>query len=141
MEKKPRISIVIPAFNEEDAIREGLDKLIEAQLHEKYEVIYVNDGSTDRTKEIIKEYPVKLYNHNVNKGYGAALKTGIRKAEGEKVIILDSDGQHDPKYVDELLILLEENDMVIGERTEDSYQVSKRKGGKKNDSYHRRVPR
>ncbi len=125
------ISIVIPAYNEEDAVRYGLDKLIDGGFHEKYEVIYVNDGSLDKTGEIIKEYPVKLFNHNVNKGYGAALKTGIRKATGDKIIILDSDGQHNPKYIDTLIELLQEHDMVIGERTDDSFQVKRRQSGKK----------
>lgn len=126
-----KISIIVPAYNEEDAIRYGLERFIELGFHEKYELIYINDGSSDRTAEIIQEYPVKLYNHNVNKGYGAALKTGIRKASGDKVIILDSDGQHDPKYIDELIEKLNENDMVIGERTAGSFQVKRRKSGKK----------
>ncbi|MDZ7743350.1 MAG: glycosyltransferase family 2 protein [Bacteroidota bacterium] len=125
------ISIIVPAYNEEDAIRYGLEKFIELGFHEKYELIYINDGSTDKTAEIIREYPVQLYNHNVNKGYGAALKTGIRKAKGEKVIILDSDGQHDPKYIDTLIEQLDEFDMVIGERDDDSFQVKRRQTGKK----------
>lgn len=125
------ISIVVPAYNEEDAIRYGLEKFISLGFHEKYEVIYVNDGSSDKTGDIIKEYPVKLYQHNVNKGYGAALKTGIRHATGDKTIILDSDGQHDPKYIEQLIEMLEEFDMVIGERTDDSFQVKRRQSGKK----------
>jgi glycosyltransferase involved in cell wall biosynthesis len=130
MENSPSISIVIPAYNEEVGIRYGLEKLVELGYHEKYEVIYINDGSSDKTKEIIQEFPVKLYNHNVNKGYGAALKTGIRKATGDKVIILDSDGQHDPKYIDQLISMLDEHDMVIGERDDDSFQVKRRQSGK-----------
>lgn len=126
-----KISIIVPAYNEEDAIRAGLDRLIELGFHEKFEVIYVNDGSTDRTREIIQEYPVKLFNHNVNKGYGASLKTGIRKATGDKVIILDSDGQHDPKYIDQIIDKLKDNDMVIGERTDDSFKAKRRQSGKK----------
>ncbi|MCF8366030.1 MAG: glycosyltransferase family 2 protein [Bacteroidales bacterium] len=124
------ISIIVPAYNEEDAIRFGLAKFVELGYHEKYELIYINDGSTDKTGEIIREYPVKLYNHNVNKGYGAALKTGIRKASGDKVIILDSDGQHDPKYIEQLIGMLDEYDMVIGERDNDSFQVKRRQAGK-----------
>jgi glycosyltransferase involved in cell wall biosynthesis len=126
-----KISIIIPAYNEEKGIRQGLESIIKLNLHEKYEVIYINDGSTDRTKEIIQRYPVKLHNHNVNKGYGAALKTGIRKATGDKVIILDSDGQHDPKYIKKVIEMLEEYDMVIGERTDTSFHVKRRQAGKK----------
>lgn len=125
------ISIVVPAYNEEDAIAHALDRFVELGMDKKYEIIYVNDGSEDRTPEIIKEYPVKLINHNVNKGYGAALKSGIRNATGQKVIILDSDGQHDPKYLEQLIKLLDENDMVIGERAEGSHQVKRRQSGKR----------
>lgn len=126
-----KISIIVPAYNEEDAIRYGLEKFIELGYHEKHELIYINDGSTDRTAEIIREYPVILYSHNVNKGYGAALKTGIRKATGDKVIILDSDGQHDPRYIEQLIGLLQDYDMVIGERDDKSFQVKRRQSGKK----------
>jgi glycosyltransferase involved in cell wall biosynthesis len=125
------LSIVIPAYNEEEGIRHGLERIVEMKFHEKYEVIYVDDGSTDNTYQIVSEYPVTCLRHNVNKGYGAALKTGIRKAKGEKVVILDSDGQHDPKYLDTLIGMLNEYDMVIGERTAESFQVKNRQGGKR----------
>ncbi len=101
------------------------------QFHSRYEVIYVDDGSTDKTFEIISEFPVKCFRHHTNKGYGAALKTGIRKASGDKVVILDSDGQHDPKYIDTLIDMLDTYDMVIGERTDDSFQVKRRQSGKR----------
>jgi len=127
----PAISIVIPAFNEEEGIRQGLERIVEMKFHEQYEVIYVDDGSTDNTLGIIREFPVKCYRHNTNKGYGAALKTGIRKARGEKVVILDSDGQHDPTYIGTLIAMLDDYDMVIGERTADSFQVKSRKSGKR----------
>ncbi|MDZ7774839.1 MAG: glycosyltransferase family 2 protein [Bacteroidales bacterium] len=78
------ISIVVPAYNEEDAIAHALDRFVELGMDKKYEIIYVNDGSEDQTPDIIKKYPVKLINHNVNKGYGAALKSGIRNARGKK---------------------------------------------------------
>ena len=126
-----KISIIVPAYNEENAIRFGLEKFIELGYHKKHELIYINDGSTDKTADIIREFPVKLYNHNVNKGYGAALKTGIRKAKGDKVIILDSDGQHNPKYIEQLIEMLNDYDMVIGERDDQSFQVKRRQTGKK----------
>jgi glycosyltransferase involved in cell wall biosynthesis len=129
--QNPTISIVIPAYNEAEAIRHGLDRIVEMKFHEKHEVIYIDDGSSDETFNIIKEYPVKCIRHYVNKGYGAALKTGIRKARGEKIIILDSDGQHDPKYIETLIEMLDQYDMVIGERTSDSFQVKNRQGGKR----------
>lgn len=124
-------SIVIPAFNEEDVIRTALDRLVEQGLHQKYEILIVDDGSTDSTPEIIKEYPVQMLKHHVNKGYGAALKTGIRKASGKRVIMMDSDGQHDPAYISGMEKLLDEYDMVIGERSATSHQVRRRKLGKR----------
>lgn len=131
MPENKDISIIVPAYNEEDAIRFGLERFVELGFHEKYELIYINDGSTDDTEKIIREFPVKLYNHNINKGYGAALKTGIRKATGKYVIILDSDGQHDPRYIDQLIGLMHDYDMVIGERNKKSYQRKRRQSGKK----------
>ncbi|MBM3435309.1 MAG: glycosyltransferase [Bacteroidetes bacterium] len=131
MENKDKVSIIVPAYNEEEVIKYSLDRLISLGFHNKYELIYINDGSTDGTGNIIKDYPVKLINHNSNKGYGAALKTGIRKATGKKIIILDSDGQHDPKYIERLINMLDEHDLVIGERSSDSFQVKRRQGGKK----------
>jgi glycosyltransferase involved in cell wall biosynthesis len=128
---KKSITIIIPAYNEETGIKGTLEKLVAGKYHEKYEIIVVNDGSTDKTREISEEFPVKVYSHTVNKGYGASLKTGIRKSSCDKVIFMDSDGQHDPKYLDELVGMLEDYEMVIGCRTEDSFQVRNRKAGKK----------
>ncbi len=126
-----KISIIVPAYNEEDAIRYSLEKFKNLGLDKLHEIIYIDDGSTDNTSNIIQEYPVKLIRHNVNKGYGAALKTGIRNATADKVVILDSDGQHDPKYLERLVALLADYDMVIGVRDEASHQVKNRKLGKK----------
>ena len=124
-------TIVIPAFNEEDVIHELLERIVEEELDKSYEVLFIDDGSTDQTAEIIGRYPVKLVKHHVNKGYGAALKTGIRNAGGTFVIIMDSDGQHDPQFIGKIESMLQEHDMVIGERSAASFQVRRRKAGKK----------
>jgi glycosyltransferase involved in cell wall biosynthesis len=124
-------TIVIPVFNEENYIKELIDKIFSLRLNDRFEIIVIDDGSTDSTTQIIKEYPVTLIKHNINKGYGAALKTGIRKARGRKIIIFDSDGQHDPKDVLTAEKLLAEHDLVIGERLNNSYQVKSRQPGKK----------
>lgn len=129
--KSHSTSVIIPAYNEEDAISTTLDQLVALKLHEKYEILVIDDGSNDRTSEVISKYPVTLLKHHVNKGYGAALKTGIRHANGERVILMDSDGQHDPGYITGIEMLLEQHDMVIGERSASSYQVRRRKSGKR----------
>ncbi len=128
----PDTSIVIPAFNEGENIHHLLDKLVALNFHKKYEVIIVDDGSSDNTASVVEQYPVRLVKHQVNRGYGASLKTGIRKSIGTKVITMDSDGQHDPSYVPEIEKMLDDGyDIVIGERTADSFQVKSRQGGKK----------
>ena len=128
---KHSTSIIIPAYNEEDAIESTLRRLVDLKIHEENEIIVVDDGSDDGTAEIVKKYPVTLYMHHMNKGYGAALKTGIRKAKGSYVILMDSDGQHDPTNIADIRALLDEYDMVIGERSNTSFQVKRRKAGKR----------
>jgi glycosyltransferase involved in cell wall biosynthesis len=126
-----KYSIIIPAYNEASVIGGFLDKLNKIEGLGVHEIIIVDDGSTDDTARIVSNYDVKLIKHGNNKGYGAALKTGIRKAEGDIIITLDSDGQHDPNEIPNICRLLEQNDMVIGERGKDSHHVRNRKGGKK----------
>ncbi|HLN52238.1 MAG TPA: glycosyltransferase family 2 protein [Lentimicrobium sp.] len=123
-------SVIIPAFNEETGIGPLLEKMQETGLLDKYEVIVVDDGSSDNTSDIVSKFPVKLVKHGVNKGYGASLKTGIRRATMDKVMMLDSDGQHDPAYLNIIDDMLNEAEMVIGERNTESFQVTNRKGGK-----------
>lgn len=124
-------SIIIPAYNEEEAIGATLKRLVDLKIHEKHEIIVVDDGSSDSTAEIVASYPVKLYRHHINKGYGASLKTGVRRATGKYVIMMDSDGQHNPEDIARIEDLLGEFDMVIGERTKGSFQVKRRKAGKR----------
>ncbi|MBE0661620.1 MAG: glycosyltransferase family 2 protein [Bacteroidales bacterium] len=131
MPETPVISVVIPAYNEAEGIATLLEKIVVLGYHQSYEVIVIDDGSSDSTAEIVKKFPVRLLRHHTNIGYGAALKTGIRKAKGKKIIMLDSDGQHDPEYIPKIAALLDEHELVIGERTSDSFQVKNRQGGKK----------
>jgi glycosyltransferase involved in cell wall biosynthesis len=126
-----KISIVIPAYNEETGLKPTLEKLTTQPWIKDHEIIVVDDGSSDATYEVAKSFGVNVARHNTNKGYGAALKTGIRKSVGEKVVLMDSDGQHDPAYLPELFSMLDEHDMVIGTRTADSHQVKTRQAGKK----------
>jgi glycosyltransferase involved in cell wall biosynthesis len=124
-------TVVVPVYNEEDAVSIPLERIVELKLHEKFEFLFIDDGSDDGTADVIRRYPVKLIRHTSNKGYGASLKTGIRRAHGKKILLMDGDGQHDPAYLEELDRLLEDCDMVIGERTAGSHQVKTRKAGKR----------
>ncbi|HEY4908661.1 MAG TPA: glycosyltransferase family 2 protein, partial [Methylomirabilota bacterium] len=80
------------------------------------EIVVVNDGSTDGTERVARDFPVTVVSHQVNRGYGAALKTGIAQAKHDFVVFFDADGQHDPTRIRGMLHALEGADLVIGER-------------------------
>lgn len=112
------LSIVIPAHNEEKAIGAVLDELIEVLEGQKYEIIVVDDGSTDKTPKIVqKKDSIKLIQHHYNKGYGAAIKTGIKNATNEVILIIDGDGSYPVKAIPEFLKEADKYDMVVGART------------------------
>ena len=119
MKNKREVSIVVPAYNEEEGIRSVVQGIIETveSMDIEYELIIVNDGSTDNTSRMVEGLSVKLINHQKNKGYGAALKTGISNSKYENVLIIDADGTYAPEYIPVLLNFADENDMVVGART------------------------
>ena len=120
-----RFSVVVPCYNEEGAIRQTIEELTSSLGDEDhYEIILVDDGSTDQSTEIISELlshdsSIRLVRHQKNKGYGAALKSGIRRAMASLVVITDADGTYPNEVIPELVAtLLEEDlDMVVGSRT------------------------
>ncbi len=124
------ISIIIPVFNEEAAIGNTLEGLVASGWSERAKILVVDDGSTDSTAEVVSRYPVRLLRHGGNRGYGAALKTGIRAATTEHVLIMDSDGQHTAEMLEAIVREMPNYDMVIGERAAGSHQVRSRKFGK-----------
>jgi glycosyltransferase involved in cell wall biosynthesis len=89
-----RVTIVIPAHNEEKAIGNVLASLSSQLPANVVDIILVNDGSTDRTQEIAEAAQVRVLRQPSNRGYGAALKAGIRAAKTEYVLTMDADGQH-----------------------------------------------
>src|SRR3990172_1618854 len=95
-----RVSIVVPAYNAERTIGPLLDSLMSLHYPE-YEVIIVNDGSKDRTREIVEQYPVRLINQT-NRGASAARDAGLRAASGEIVAYVDSDVAVTPEWLEHL---------------------------------------
>lgn len=112
------LSIVIPAYNEEGAVKETIEEVREAMdpLDVPYEIIVIDDGSEDRTLEIARETGVKVDTNQVNTGYGASLKRGIKHAQYEYVAIIDADGTYPPRYLPEMLAMCRDQDMVVGDR-------------------------
>jgi len=109
------VSVVIPAYNEE----EGIAAVVAAVLARRpwREVLVVDDGSTDRTAERAAGAGARVVRHPYNKGNGAAVKTGVREATGEVVLLMDGDGQHDPADADRIVGPVGIHDMVIGARS------------------------
>ena len=102
-----KISIIIPCFNEEKTISKVIDKILNLSEIDK-EIIIINDGSTDNTKNILddlkkKSQIIKTYDHDKNQGKGAALKTGFSKSSGDIILVQDADLEYDPNDYQKLL--------------------------------------
>ena len=118
------LSVVIPAYNEENGISEialrvlAVEPALKGAGVDKLELLVVDDGSKDKTAEVASGIPgVSLIRHPKNKGYGAALKTGFSKASGELIGFLDADGTYPPEYFPQLCqAALRGTDLVIGSR-------------------------
>lgn len=119
------VSVIIPVYNEADNIVGVIDRLISVVGREA-EIIVVDDGSTDGSGELIASKGVKVIRHPYNKGNGSAVKTGIRNATRDILILMDGDGQHKPEDIPKLLEKIGEYDMVIGARTFQSAQSAPR---------------
>lgn len=121
-----RCFIILPCFNEEKNIKPLIHSIDETlKPHISYKIIAVNDGSYDRTGEVLKDlsadYPIEILGHETNMGLGAALKTGLLAVAHEAlnedfVVIMDSDNTHDPKHVLDMLITAKDADVVVGSR-------------------------
>lgn len=118
--KRPGVSVVIPALDEERAVKEVLRDVKAAarqMMDREVEIILVDDGSTDATAALARMEGVRVLSHPLPGGYGQALKTGIRAASHELVAILDCDGTYPASQLPELVRLGETYDMVVGART------------------------
>jgi glycosyltransferase involved in cell wall biosynthesis len=121
------VSIVIPAFNEAAVIADVVEAL--AAAGPWYEIIVVDDGSRDDTAGRAAAAGALVVKHPYNKGNGAAVKSGIRRASGEFVLIVDGDGQHRPEDARRLVARLGEYDLVIGARSSGTQATHARKFG------------
>ena len=111
---KTEVSVIIPSYNEAETIGEVVGEI--KKLHPGFEIIVVNDGSTDDTSKISMEAGAIVYSHPYNIGNGAAIKSGIRIASGEILVFMDGDCQHDPKDIKRMLEFFPSHDMVVGAR-------------------------
>ncbi len=131
-----KLTLIIPAYNEEVNIQVLIPKLMSFIKENDFAAIIINDGSTDRTKDLLNKYikkeKIKVLHNKVNRGYGGALKRGIEESETEYVIMMDADGQH---YFEDVLNLYNkmvktDADMIIGSRKGQKTGSNFRKFGK-----------
>lgn len=120
-----RVSVVVPAYNEGEHVAAGvveLDKVMRTTGWE-YEIIVVDDGSRDRTADAAASVGVRVIQHRRNRGYGAALKTGVAAASHGWILITDAYGTYPVEAIPQLLARSEGNDMVVGARIGKSVKI------------------
>lgn len=121
----PFLSIVLPVFEEHEAVVDVITKLVELMRsnHKAFEIIAVDDGSKDNTPDVLQKLQsdysplVRVISHPYNKGNGSAIRSGIRAARGEWIACMDADGQHDPHDLLLMLQHIDNYDLIVGART------------------------
>lgn len=123
MDKLSSLSIFFPAFNEEENIKIALKYALDIgpKVAKKFEILVIDDGSKDKTAEVVKQYAkkyrnIKLIQHKVNMGYGAALKTGFYNSKYDFIAYMDSDNQFDFRDLKKLVENISGYDIVVGYR-------------------------
>lgn len=123
MKKLSSLSIFFPAFNEQENIKIMVNRALEVapQVSQKFEIIVVNDGSIDKTQTVVKEMAskdknIRLISHEVNRGYGSALKTGFYNSKYDYITYSDGDAQFDFKQLIRLVEKADQADLVVGYR-------------------------
>jgi len=112
------LAVVIPAYNEENGVQQGITELkqVLSGMGIEYEIVVVNDGSTDRTAERAGEVGAHVISQRQNRGYGASLKKGIAATSSTFVVITDADGTYPASAIPAMLELAKDVDMVVGDR-------------------------
>lgn len=128
-QKENNISIVIPAYNEEKAISGVIIEVSKLSIVD--EVIVVDDGSTDSTKQKAAESGARVISHKYNRGYGASLKTGIINSKNEIIAFIDADGQHNPEDLVRMHEYIADHDMISGARQKGNHSPLWRQPGKR----------
>ena len=122
MSEQNQLSIIIPAYNEAENLKIIIPDLIRFCAEHKWKVIIVNDGSRDESREILASFPQSadftVLHHKLNKGYGAAINSGIAACQTEFCITIDADGQHQFEDIEKLFTVLKSRDadMIVGSR-------------------------
>ncbi|MDD5012029.1 MAG: glycosyltransferase family 2 protein [Candidatus Nanoarchaeia archaeon] len=127
MENK-KVSIVIPVYNEEGTIAEVIEKTKKLELLVRKEIIVVDDGSSDGSYEIARKIRgIKLVKHEVNRGKGAAIKTGLEHSTGDIFIVQDADMELDPKEIPKIIMPIVNNEaqVVYGSRNPSIWKINK----------------
>jgi glycosyltransferase involved in cell wall biosynthesis len=117
------LTVIIPAYNEEGVIGDvikGIHSILLPEYQDQYEILVIDDGSTDNTGDVAVEAGAIVIKHPHNIGNGAAIKSGIRSAKGKVLVMMDGDGQHSPQVIPALLEDIGTYDMVVGARTKKS---------------------
>ncbi|MDR1743337.1 MAG: glycosyltransferase [Dysgonamonadaceae bacterium] len=109
MKKEPVVTVVVPVFNGEQYIKSCLDNMM-LQTYKKLDIIVVDDGSVDKSADIVREYPVRLIQHEKNRGLSAARNTGIDAAKGEYIHFMDADDSINADYYKEMVAAITETD-------------------------------
>ncbi len=122
------VTVIIPAYNEESGIGGVIEELkaVLAQSRIPHEIIVVDDGSTDQTFSAAQRSGARVFQHRRNRGYGAALKTGIMAAQYESIVITDADGTYPVDRIPEILDKLQTADMVVGARISKNISLVRR---------------
>jgi len=130
------LTVIVPAFNEAKSLPLLLKEIVPFCQERNWNIIIINDGSKDKTREVLSPYlqmeSLKVVIHKLNKGYGAAIKSGLMACHTRYAVTIDADGQHVPEDIDKLLLSMIKNDadMVVGSRKGTTARSSYRSMGK-----------